>query len=85
MDFLAQLAAAQRRFPAAPLVLAVVLGSLFERSLQKTLQVSGADPMIFIQSPISATLLAVGLFIMVTPIIKWAWMRVNGGARATAQ
>jgi putative tricarboxylic transport membrane protein len=62
-------------FPAAPLVLAIVLGGLFERSLQKTLQMSGADPMIFIEKPISAGLLAVGLFIMLTPLLKWVWTR----------
>ncbi len=62
-------------FPAAPLVLAIILGGLLERSLQKSLQVSGADPMIFIDKPISAALLAVGLLVMLIPMFKWAWRR----------
>ena len=62
-------------FPAAPLVLAIILGGLLERSLQKSLQVSGADPMIFIEKPISAALLAVGLLVMLIPVFKWAWKR----------
>lgn len=62
-------------FPAAPLVLALILGGLLERSFQKSLQVSGADPMIFIDKPISAALLAVGLLVMLIPLFKWTWKR----------
>jgi putative tricarboxylic transport membrane protein len=62
-------------FPAAPLVLAIILGGLLERSLQKSLQVSGADPMIFIEKPISAVLLAVGLLVILIPAFKWGWKR----------
>jgi putative tricarboxylic transport membrane protein len=62
-------------FPAAPLVLALILGGLLERSLRKSLQISGADPMIFIDKPISATLLAVGLLVILIPLFKWAWKR----------
>jgi len=58
-------------FPAAPLVLAIILGGLLERSLQKALQVSGADPMIFIDKPISAALLVVALLVMLIPLFKW--------------
>ena len=57
--------------PAAPLVLAIILGGLLERSLQKALQVPGADPTIFIDKPISAALLAVALPVMLIPLFKW--------------
>jgi TctA family transporter len=44
--------------------------------LQQALKVSGADPMIFIDKPISAMLLAVGLLVMLVPVFKWAWKRL---------
>lgn len=62
-------------FPAAPLVLAMILGSILERSLQQSLKVSGADPMIFIEKPISAGLLTVGALVMLLPLLKWLWRR----------
>ena len=62
-------------FPAAPLVLALILGRILERSVQQALKVSGADIMIFIEKPISATLLAVGLLVMLMPIFKWGWKK----------
>jgi len=31
--------------------------------------------MIFIDKPISATLLAAGLLVMLIPLFKWAWKR----------
>ena len=69
-------------FPAAPLVLAIILGGLLERSLQKALQGSGADPMIFIDKPISAALLAVALLIMLIPLFKWGVRRFLTSSKA---
>jgi putative tricarboxylic transport membrane protein len=63
-------------FPAAPLVLAMILGRILERSLQQSLKVSGADPMIFIEKPISAALLAVSALVMLFPVFKWVWKKV---------
>jgi putative tricarboxylic transport membrane protein len=62
-------------FPAAPLVLAMILGRILERSVQQALKVSGADVMIFIEKPISAALLAVGVLVMLIPLVKWFWKR----------
>ena len=62
-------------FPAAPLVLAMILGSILERSVQQSLKASAADPMIFIDKPISAGLLAVGALVMLFPLFKWLWRR----------
>jgi putative tricarboxylic transport membrane protein len=42
-------------FPPAPLVLALILGKMFEHSVQQALKTSGADAMIFIDKPISVT------------------------------
>jgi len=63
-------------FPAAPLVLAMILGKILESSLQNALQVSGADLMIFVEKPISAMLLAVGLLVALIPLLKCAWKRI---------
>ena len=62
-------------FPAAPLVLAMILGNILERSVQQSMTISGADPMIFIEKPISAMLLAVGVLILLIPLFKWGWKR----------
>jgi len=62
-------------FPAAPLVLALILGRILERSYQQSLKTSGADPMIFIDKPISAMLLAVGLLVIMAPVFRWAWRK----------
>lgn len=69
-------------FPAAPLVLAMILGRILERSLQQSLKVSAADPMIFIEKPISAALLAVGALVMIFPLVKWVWKRSTVRSRA---
>ena len=69
-------------YPAAPLVLALILGQILERSLQQSLKVSAADPMIFIDKPISAMLLAVGVLVIMIPVFKGFWKRFK---RTTSQ
>ncbi len=51
----------------APLLLAFVLGPLIEENLRRAMQISYGDPKIFVTRPISATLLAmaVGLLVLV--------------------
>jgi putative tricarboxylic transport membrane protein len=65
-------------FPAAPLILAMILGPILERSLQQAMISSGGDPMIFVERPMSAALLAVAALVALTPLI--ALMR-NGTAK----
>jgi putative tricarboxylic transport membrane protein len=62
-------------FPPAPLILAMILGPILERSLQQSLISSGGDPSIFIEKPISAALLCVAAFLMLTPSLKRLWKR----------
>lgn len=73
-------------FPFAPLVLALILGGKLELALQQSLTLSGADLWIFIEKPISATLLAITALIVLIPVIKWAWKRsrvaVESGIRS---
>ncbi len=40
---------------------------------KQSLKASAADPMIFIDKPISAGLLAVGALVMLFPLSKWLW------------
>ena len=44
-------------FPAAPLILALILGPQLERTLQQSLIGAGGDPRVFLRSPISLTLI----------------------------
>lgn len=64
-------------FPPAPFILAMILGPILERSLQQSLISSGGDPSIFIEKPISAGLLTVAAFLILTPLLKQLWKRVN--------
>ena len=62
-------------FPFAPCVLAMILGRTLEQSVQQALKISGADLMIFIERPISATLFALIILVMLIPLFKRAWKR----------
>jgi putative tricarboxylic transport membrane protein len=59
------------KFPTAPLILGFVLGDTMERSLRQSLMMSQGDPGILVQRPISATMLAVAVLLLVTPAISW--------------
>ncbi len=56
--------------PRAPLVLALVLAPLMETSLRQAMLLSFGSPMIFVERPISAILLAAVLFALVAPIVR---------------
>ena len=62
-------------FPAAPLVLALVLGPILERTLSQSLLTSGGDPLIFIERPISVALLLGTGVTMLVPGFRWFWRR----------
>ena len=57
-------------FPAAPVVLAMVLGPMVERSFRQSLTISHGDPTIFFTRPISGILMAVTVLMLVTPLIR---------------
>lgn len=66
-------------FPFAPCVLAMILGRTLEQSVQQALKISGADLMIFIERPISATLLALIVLVVLIPVFKrgWKWYQAS--------
>ncbi len=64
-------------FPPAPLILAMILGPILERSLQQSLISSGGSTMIFVDKPISVVLLAGAAFLVLTPLLKIAVKRLQ--------
>ena len=58
-----------RRFdyPVAPVVVGLILGPVAESQLRRALQISLGDPMVLLESPMSATLLGIALLALVAP------------------
>lgn len=67
-------------YPAAPLVLALVLGNGFETALRQSLMMSQGDVTIFFERPISGTLMALMILLVLMPFLR----RLIGLARAGA-
>lgn len=57
--------------PHAPLILAMILGSMMERGLYQSLTLSGGSLMIFVQNPICLVMLIAAAFFAVAPLIKY--------------
>ena len=62
--------------PAAPLVLALVLGGMMEQSFRQAMTISSANPMVFLQSGISVTLLCAAVASVALPL--WISRRRKG-------
>jgi len=58
-------------FDAAPLLLAFVLGPMFERAVRLSLIMSQGSPFIFIQRPITAILMYICIFIYLLPLLHY--------------
>ena len=52
----------------APLILAFILGPMFENAFRQSLIISGCDPLIFLTRPIAATFLLMAFVFMVSPL-----------------
>ena len=55
--------------PVAPLVLSLVLGGMMEQSFRQAMTISGADPGVFVRSPICIALLAASTIALSIPFI----------------
>lgn len=74
------------RYPIAPLLLAFVLTPRLETSLRQALDISRGDPMIFLRSPIAATLLTLILLFVLYPLGKKLFVAARQRRRkATAE
>ncbi len=60
-----------RRFdyPVAPVVVGLILGPVAEAQLRRALSISLGDPIVLLESPISATLLVVALLALIAPFV----------------
>jgi putative tricarboxylic transport membrane protein len=56
-------------YEAAPLVLALVLGPMMERAFQRSLIISGGNLGMFFSRPISASILGIALFVLISPLL----------------
>ncbi|SFX12391.1 tripartite tricarboxylate transporter permease [Marinospirillum alkaliphilum] len=57
-------------FPAAPLILGLILGALMEESMRRALQISGGDWSIFLSKPIALTLLLLAALSLLLPLLR---------------
>lgn len=57
-------------YPVAPIILALVLGPLMERSLRQSLELSQGSPMIFLQSPIAVAFLLAAALVLLSPAYR---------------
>ena len=55
--------------PVAPLVLSLVLGGMMEQSFRQAMTISGADPAVFVRSPICIALLAASALALSIPFV----------------
>jgi putative tricarboxylic transport membrane protein len=67
------------KYPAAPLILALVLGPMFEESLRQSLILSGGSALIFVSHPISAILVIISVALLMSPLIFRKKSRLQGG------
>jgi putative tricarboxylic transport membrane protein len=72
-------------YPMAPLVLALVLGPLLEKSFRQTVIGSQGDLTVFVTRPISGVLLAVSLGIFLIPFVRLMRGQRNAGSMGIAE
>jgi putative tricarboxylic transport membrane protein len=72
-------------YPLAPLVLALVLGPLMEKSFRQTLIAEQGDITAFVTRPISGTLIAFAALFFLLPVIKSLRKRFGKGGLAPAE
>jgi putative tricarboxylic transport membrane protein len=65
-------------YPLAPAVLAIVLGPLAEPALRQSLIGSHGNVLIFIERPISGTIMAIAVLLILLPLIKLLVNKVKG-------
>lgn len=65
------------KIPAAPAILAVVLGPLLETSLKQSILISRGDYSTFFTKPISAFFIIVALLSVLAPLIQYGWRKMK--------
>jgi putative tricarboxylic transport membrane protein len=70
-------------FEPAPLVLAMILGPQLEASLRRSLIYSRGDLGVFFERPIAATLMALALLMLLSPVLRWLLSHRGGTVSET--
>jgi putative tricarboxylic transport membrane protein len=65
--------------PAAPMVLALVLGNMLESSLRRSMILFGGNPIIFFERPLSGTILIVSIIALFYPLIQKFMKKITRG------
>lgn len=58
-------------------ILGLVLGPLLEKEFRRALIGSRGDWWVFVDRPLSATILAISAIVLVAPLIGYAWRRLR--------
>lgn len=58
------------KFPAAPMIMALVLGPLMENSTRQSLSISLGNPSIFVVRPISVAILGLAALFLSIPLLR---------------
>jgi putative tricarboxylic transport membrane protein len=72
-------------YPAAPLVLALVLGDLSENALRQSLIISQGSLAIFFARPIAGVITGLAIFFFALPVITPWWRRWTGASGSTVE
>lgn len=56
-------------YPIAPVIVGLILGPMAEAQLRRALSISLGDPLVLVESPISATLLAIAALALIAPFV----------------
>ena len=56
-------------YPIAPVVIGLILGPVAEQQLRRALAISLGDPLVLVQSPMSATLLGIAFIALIAPFV----------------
>jgi len=57
-------------FPAAPVLIGMILGPLAEEQMRRSLSISQGNPLVFFERPLSGSILVLAIAILVGP---WLW------------
>lgn len=66
-------------FPTSPVIIGMILGPMAEQEFRRAMTISNGDPMIFLQKPLSLTLLVLAAIAILSPII-WRLRRRKAAA-----
>jgi putative tricarboxylic transport membrane protein len=65
-------------FPTAPVIIGMILGPMCEQEFRRALTISQGDMFVFLTRPLSATILAIALVLLVVPRLYAAWAARRG-------